>query len=169
MLYIILVCQLYRVVYYCCSIYFVAGRFSVKFYSSFVRLLFSFDSFAFHCSLFKEKDSILILDCIPGISTCCTIVQEVPSSSMQVNKHIHQISPSLSKYRSEWPITVIDIVGYTRPIFFQVVKQAEGETSINKKIFALYVIYYCFLQGWQGSTVRSNQWESRLVHCEYLI
>ncbi len=52
---------------------------------SFVRLLFLFDSLlAFiHASLFKRKDSIVILDCIPGISillyknpfnhcTCCT-------------------------------------------------------------------------------------------------
>jgi hypothetical protein len=55
---------------WCGSIYFVV-RFSSEFCSSFVQLWFSFDSFAF--SLFsvrclKEKYSILILDCIPGIS-----------------------------------------------------------------------------------------------------
>jgi hypothetical protein len=62
------------------------------FIHSFVRLFVLFDSFAFHsfvvhCS--KEKDSILILDCIPSLSIplyvkCCT---RIPSPSMQVNKH----------------------------------------------------------------------------------
>ncbi len=30
---------------------------------------------------------------------------------------IHQTAPSLSYYRDEWPITIIDIAGYTEPIF----------------------------------------------------
>jgi hypothetical protein len=52
------------------------------FISFFVRLFF-----LIHCS--KETDSILILDCISGISIpldvkCCT---RIPSPSMQVNKH----------------------------------------------------------------------------------
>jgi hypothetical protein len=55
----------------------------LDFHLFFVRLLF-----IIRCS--KEKDSILILDCIPGILipfniyTCCTCL---PSSSMQVDKH----------------------------------------------------------------------------------
>jgi hypothetical protein len=72
---IVLMCRLYRVVfYYCCSIslllfvYFVrCSTFPFICCSTFV----SFDSFAFHCSLLrcsKRKDSILILDCIPDIS-----------------------------------------------------------------------------------------------------
>ncbi len=74
MLCIVLMCQLYRVVfYYCCSIllvlfiYFVrCSTFPFIVCSTFV----SFDSFAFnlfivHC--LKRKYSVLILDCIPGI------------------------------------------------------------------------------------------------------
>jgi hypothetical protein len=52
-------CQLYHVVlYYCCSIYFIVVQLS---FNSFAVSLF-----IVHCS--KEKYSILILDCIPGIS-----------------------------------------------------------------------------------------------------
>jgi hypothetical protein len=52
MLCIMLVCQLYRVVfYYCCSIYLIIVQLLFEFCSSFVRLLFSFDYFAFSLSL----------------------------------------------------------------------------------------------------------------------
>jgi hypothetical protein len=75
MLCIMLMCQ-----YYCvdlllfdlfCSLFDFSFTFCSTFHLPFVRLLFSFNSFAFHCSLFvvqKKKDSILILDFIPGFS-----------------------------------------------------------------------------------------------------
>jgi hypothetical protein len=102
MLCIVFMCQLYRVLFiivvqfHCCSLFCVLFDFSVH---SFVQLLFSFESLLFIYSLFhctKEKDSILILDSIPGISillhvkylsTIVPAVQEIPSLSIQVNKH----------------------------------------------------------------------------------
>ncbi len=79
-----------------------------------ILIYFLFDfCFIVHCS--KEKDSILILDCIPGILILlinnCTGVQEYnhhPCKSIHI---IHQTSPTLSQYRSEGPITIIDIAG----------------------------------------------------------
>jgi hypothetical protein len=86
MLCIMLVCQLYCVdlllffnLFYCCLTF-------IQFCSSFVRLLFSFDSFASHCSLFKEKIQFWSWIVFQVFWSCCTIVQEVPSSSMQVKK-----------------------------------------------------------------------------------
>ncbi len=80
------------VIYYFCLLFIVIVHlFCSLFYSH--RSLFEF-CFIVRCS--KEKNSILILNCILGISiplyknllinncTCCT---RIPSSSMQVNKH----------------------------------------------------------------------------------
>ncbi len=66
MLCIILICQLYRVVfYYCCSIYFIVVRLSFEFCPYFVRLLFSFDSFDFSLFIFRcSKEKIFSSD--PG-------------------------------------------------------------------------------------------------------
>ncbi len=90
------------------------------FRSSFGRLLFSFNYFAF--SLFivpcpKKKDLILILDCIPGILIPLYMKYLfIIIYASQINI-IHQTAPTLSQYRSEWPIMIIDIAGYTEPIF----------------------------------------------------
>ncbi len=69
MLCIVLMCELYHVVFI------IVVQFILLLFDFFIRLLFDF---CFHsillllyCSLFivkKKKDSILILDCIPGIS-----------------------------------------------------------------------------------------------------
>jgi hypothetical protein len=44
-----------------------------------------------YCYCSKEKDLILILDCVPGISILlinnCTCCSRIPSPSMHVNKH----------------------------------------------------------------------------------
>ncbi len=68
MLYIVFMCQLNHVLFIIVVCYFVRCS---TFIHSFNRLLFSFDSLLFIHSLFivqKGKDSILILDSIPGIS-----------------------------------------------------------------------------------------------------
>ncbi len=67
------------------------------FHSSFVRLLFSFDSFAFYYSLFccsKEKGFnsdpglyFRYFDPVVREVPVVPAVQEISSSSMQVNKH----------------------------------------------------------------------------------
>jgi hypothetical protein len=55
MLCIMLICQLYRVDLLLLFNFFVVVRLLFEFCSSFVQLLFSFDSFTFLCSLFVEK------------------------------------------------------------------------------------------------------------------
>jgi hypothetical protein len=88
-------CQLIVfIIYYCCLLFIVVVHLFCSLFDLhlfFVRHLFfqffAFHLFVVHCS--KEKDSILILDCIPGISIplyvkCCT---RITSPSMQVNKH----------------------------------------------------------------------------------
>jgi hypothetical protein len=89
MLWIVLVCQLYCVLfYYCCS--FILLLFD--FYLSFVHLLFDFvslEALLFHCSLFIVDEKIFNSD--PGLHSRyfipVPVVHEVPistSSSMQV-------------------------------------------------------------------------------------
>ncbi len=122
MLCIMLMCQLHHVVFYIVVRFIIVVWFSFEFCSSFVQLLFSFDSFAFFsiCSLFivqKRKYSILMLDCIPGILIPLYVKNVfIIIYASQINI-IHQTTPTLSLYRSEWPITIIDIAGYTEPIF----------------------------------------------------
>jgi small-conductance mechanosensitive channel len=73
--------------YYCCSfILFIV----CLFIHSFVRLLFSFDSLLFIYPLFvvqRKKIQFWSWIVFQVFRSCCTIVQELPSSSMQVNKH----------------------------------------------------------------------------------
>ncbi len=93
MLCIMLVCHLYRVDLLLLS----------DFYSSFVHPLFDFCFhlilllFIVHCSLFKEKDSILILDCIQGILIllyhCTRSIIIIYASQINI---IHQTAPTLS-------------------------------------------------------------------------
>ncbi len=83
---------------------FICARYSLLSFTYFIHcstfyphccsILFFFNSFVFiiHFALLKRESSILILDCIPGISillinncTCCSC-SSTPSS-MQVNKH----------------------------------------------------------------------------------
>jgi hypothetical protein len=99
---IYIVCNVYVqlivfIIYYCCSLFIVVVHLFCSLFdlhSFFCSTSILCFSFVVHCS--KEKDSILILDCSPGISiplyvkylfnhcTCCT---RIPSPSMQVNKH----------------------------------------------------------------------------------
>ncbi len=109
MLYIMFMCQLYHALfYYCCSLFIIVVHLFCSlfdFRSLFCSTFVSFDSYAFHsfvvhCS--KEKDSILILDCIPGILIPlyekyllyhCT---RIPSPSSKSINIIHQTAPTLS-------------------------------------------------------------------------
>jgi hypothetical protein len=89
---IMLMCQLYRVLFYsCCSIILLLFDFHSMlfiFCTTFVRLFFPFDSLLFNCSLLmRKKYSMLILDCIPGISIPLYVKYPSSSPSMQVNKH----------------------------------------------------------------------------------
>ncbi len=84
---IVIIYYLLLFIYRCCSFILFVVQFPFVLCSTFVLIQF----FAFHFSLLKRRDSVLILDCIPGISillfnncTCCT---RIPSPSMQVNKH----------------------------------------------------------------------------------
>jgi hypothetical protein len=98
MLCIVLMCQLY----YCCSIILFVVR---LFHSSFVQLFFSFDYFAFPlfivcCS--KKIDSILILDCIPGIYIPLYVKYLfIIIYASQINI-IHQTSPTDFVLVLEW-------------------------------------------------------------------
>jgi hypothetical protein len=67
MLCIVFMCQLNRVLFIIVVCYFVrCSTFTSFFCSTFVLIRFlAFHLFVVHCS--KEKDSILILDCTPGI------------------------------------------------------------------------------------------------------
>jgi hypothetical protein len=126
MLCMVLICQLHHVFfYYCCLIYFTVVRFilllfdhSFVFYSSFVDFC-SFDYFCF--------DSTFIVHCsLENIQFWSWIVFQVFRSRCTRSYHhhlcksisiIHQTAQSLSYYRSEWPIKIIDIEGYSEPIF----------------------------------------------------
>ncbi len=122
-------------IYLCCTQCSCAS-YIVQYFITVVRFLFvlcstfvSFNSCSIlllQYSLFKEKDSILILDCIPGI--LIQLYKKYPFKQyvkyLLYHHHlcksiniIHQTTPPLSQYGSEWPITIIDIAGYTEPIF----------------------------------------------------
>ncbi len=100
MLCIVLVCQLYSVfllllldLFCCCSI--IHSSLFI-FWSTFVSFKY-FVRFNVHCSLFIGKYSILILDCIPGISIPLYYRStRYPSSSSKSISIIHQIAPSSS-------------------------------------------------------------------------
>ncbi len=102
--------------YCCCSII----------HSSFVHLLFNFCLvnyfvlFNNHCSLFVGK----IFNSNPGLYS--RYFDPIVPDTKSINI-IHQTAPSLSQYRSKWPITIIDIEGYTEPISSKT-KLAEDKT-----------------------------------------
>jgi hypothetical protein len=90
MLRIVLMCQLYHVELlllfnsFCCCLTFI------QFFCLILLL------FIVHCSLLKEKDSILILDCIPGILIPLYVKYLfIIIYASQINI-IHQTVPSLS-------------------------------------------------------------------------
>jgi hypothetical protein len=109
MLCIMLVCQIHRVVfYYCCSIFI-----QVLFVFCFIRF---FCFFIVHCS--REK----IFNSDPGLysryfDSAVPLYKKYHHHLCKSINIIHQTAPTLSKYRSEGPITIIDIPGYTKPIF----------------------------------------------------
>jgi hypothetical protein len=112
-------CQLYRVVFYnCCLIHFIVVQLSFHFHSSFFQLLFSFDSLLFIVRCSKEK----IFNSDPGLYSryfdpAVPLYQKYHHHLCKSINIIHQTAPSLSWYRSEWPITIIDIARYAKPIF----------------------------------------------------
>ncbi len=83
-------CVLFIIVaqfYYCCLFILFIAR---LFIHSFVRLLFSFNSLLFIYPLFvvqRKKIQFWSWIVFQVFRSCCTIAQELPSSSMQVNKH----------------------------------------------------------------------------------
>ncbi len=122
MLCIMLVCQLYRVLFdYCWFDYFSVVRFSFVFCSTFVFIQF-FCSIRFHCSLFTRKNmqfwSWFVFQVFRSCSSSMWSTHNCATSSSSKSINIiHQTAPSLSLFRSEWPIPIIDIAGYTEPIF----------------------------------------------------
>jgi hypothetical protein len=90
------------VIYYCCSLFIVVIPLFCLLLDSHlfvVRLLF-------HCLLFKRKR----LNSDPGLYSRYFD----PAYHHRLCKAInitHQTAPTLSKYRSKWPITIIDIAG----------------------------------------------------------
>ncbi len=127
MLCIVLMCQLIMqiiIVFHCTT-----------FYSSYVRLLFSFDSFTVHYSLFKRKR----FNSDPGLYSryfdpvVCEVpvvpaVQEISSSSMQVNKHHTSDCTDFVLVQEQVAYYEQRHSGIYETSIFQVVKQAEGET-----------------------------------------
>ncbi len=91
--------------------------FSFVFCSTFVFIQFLY-FFIVHCSLFKEKS----FNSDPGLysryfdPTVPLYKKYRHHLCMSINI-IHQTALTLSQYRREWPITNIDIAGYTKPIF----------------------------------------------------
>ncbi len=67
------------VICYCCSFILFIVRLFIHLVPFCYSSILLFSSFILHCS--KEKSSILILDCVPGISILHT------TSSIRVNKH----------------------------------------------------------------------------------
>ncbi len=118
MLCIMLMCQLHRVVfYYSCLIILLL----FDFHSSFVHALFDFcvpfNSFA--CSQFVVQRKKFNPD--PGLHSrylkpAVPLYKKYHHHLYKSINIIHQTAPSLSQYRSELPITIIDIVGYTKSI-----------------------------------------------------
>jgi hypothetical protein len=120
MLCIMLICQSYSVLlllfdlFCCCSLIHLS-------LFNFSSTFFSFDYFVwfnFHCSLQNIQFWSWIVFLV--------FQSHYPSWPSESINIIHQTAPSLSLYRSEWPITIIDIEGYTTPIFSKT-KLAEGE------------------------------------------
>ncbi len=77
------------------------------FHSILFAFCFPFDSFAFDCSLFMRKYLSLILDCISGISI--PLYKKYHYHLCKSINILRQTAPSLSSYRSEWPIRIIDM------------------------------------------------------------
>jgi hypothetical protein len=78
------------------------------FYSLCYSILFSFDSFAFiiHCALFKREK----FNSDPGLYSRYFDPADKNHLCEPINI-IQQTAPTLSSYRSEGPITTIDIAG----------------------------------------------------------
>jgi hypothetical protein len=106
MLCIVFMCQSYHVVfYYCCSII-------VRFFIQFFVRLFCFSLFIVHSA--KEKDSILILDCIPGI--LIPLYKKYPLYVKYLFIIIYASQINILPQTAS-PITIIDVAGYMEPIF----------------------------------------------------
>ncbi len=81
-------------------------------YSSCCLISFLINSLLFHCSLFKREKNNSDPELCSGISIPLT-VQYHQYESLNI---IQQTPPTLSQYRSEGPITIIDIAEQTKPI-----------------------------------------------------
>ncbi len=109
MLCIMLVCQLHRVVfYYCCSI--------------FIKVLFVFCFIWFFCIFIVHCSKEKIFNSDPGLyssyfDSAVPLYKKYRHHLCKSINIIYQTAPTLSKHRSKGPITIIDRLGYTKPIF----------------------------------------------------
>ncbi len=102
----------------------------IHLFCSLFDYLFCFHSHRFFaCLLFKRKRNNSDPEPCSGISILypctCSSIQHHHFESINI---IQQTPPTLSQYRSEGPITIIDITGQTKPIFPKQTISAEGET-----------------------------------------
>ncbi len=100
---------------YLCSLFIINRSFILFIVQLFV--LFSFSSILCLFVVQKRKGTILILDRVPRISILCYLFK-YPLLYLTYHHHrfesiniTQQTPPTLSLYRSEGPITIIDTVG----------------------------------------------------------
>jgi hypothetical protein len=108
--------------------------------------LFSFDYFVllnFHCSLFIGK----IFNSDPGLYSRYfdPVTHHHLSKSMNI---IHQTALSLSYYRSEWPITIIDIEGIYETNIRQDQASTGQDTSLPSPLPLLSLLGFLFKTSW---------------------
>ncbi len=111
---------------YLCCVKYSRASYIVHYFIIVVRHLFILFNFCFHpillfivhCSFIVHEE---IFNSDPGLY------------SRYFNPVIQEPSPSTGK----WPIMIIDIEGYTKPIFSMFVKQPEGET-VTMNLFGFF-------------------------------
>ncbi len=113
-------CQLFVIQYlFICAYLFIIGRsfilFIVRLFTSLLLVFIPHRFFVYCCS--KAKRTILILNHVQVFRSRCTRWRTpVHHHQYESINIIQQTPPTLSLYRSEGPITTIDIVGLTKPI-----------------------------------------------------
>jgi hypothetical protein len=152
MLCIVFMCQLYRVlfiivarVYYCCSFILFIVRLSFVLMSDFcyfsILLLFIYSLFIVQKKKIQFWSWIVFQVFWSRCTrTCCTLVQELPSSSMQVNKY--HTSDCTDFVLVEKRVAYYDHKhsGIDKTNILQVVKAVEGKTPTPLNFYQLVTV-----------------------------
>ncbi len=146
-----------------CAFLFIINR-SFTLFVVRIFILFSFSSIL--CLLIVQKRKKSNSDPEPCSGFSIPLTEEVPVvPATYIHHHryesiniIQQTPPTLSQYRSEGSITIIDTARQTKPIFSKQTILAEGETVVELYLFKVLEVMYA-----PATPIRVNMYVFKIV------